>query len=65
VVVPPGEVNEFGIRAAAEDLRVALAEFLVELAKCGDLGRTDESEILRPEEVNLPLALVVLVRTGL
>src|SRR5579883_292398 len=61
VVLTPGEMNELAIGRDAVHDRVALVEFLVQLAEGGDLGRADEGEILRPEEHDLPLALVGLV----
>src|SRR4051812_35762826 len=57
----PGMVDEFRIGAAAEDLGVAISEFAVHLAEGCDLGRADEGEVLGPEEIQLPLAFVILV----
>jgi hypothetical protein len=42
----------------------AVLELLVELPECGDFGGTNEREIFRPEEEDLPLTLVVLVGNG-
>jgi hypothetical protein len=64
-MLPPGQVHELGIDAAAENLRVAILELMVELTEGRDLGWADESEILGPEEIDLPLALVVFARDGL
>jgi hypothetical protein len=50
VVVAPGEVDEFGVDAGAEELGVAVEELLVELAEGGDFGGADEGEVLGPEE---------------
>ena len=56
VALAPGEVHELRVGADAVELRVAVAELLVELAEGRDLGRADEGEVLRPEEEDLPLA---------
>ena len=56
----PVEVGELVVGGAAEDLGVAVLELVVELAECGDLGRADEGEVLRVEEDDLPLALVLV-----
>jgi len=64
-MLPPGQVHKFGIGAAAENLRVAILELVVELTEGRDLGGADECEILGPEEIDLPLALVVFARDGL
>src|SRR5882757_8901212 len=61
MVLAPCQVHEFRVRRHAVDYRVALVERLVELAEGGDLGRTDEGEILRPEEHDLPFAGFALV----
>ena len=61
----PGVVHELGIGAAAEDLRIPVGELAVHLAEGSDLSGADESEVLWPEEVNLPLAFVILVGDGL
>src|SRR5215472_13364598 len=64
-VAPPGEMYVLAVDADAEQLRVAGAELLVELAEGGDLGGADEGEILGPEEHHLPLAGEALVGEGL
>jgi hypothetical protein len=61
VVVAPGEVDELGVDAGAEELRVAVEELLVQLAEGGNLGGADEGEVLGPEEDDLPLAGIALV----
>src|SRR6266851_4613660 len=61
VVLAPGQVHELGVGRGAVEHRVAIVELAVELAEGGDLGRTDEGEILRPEEHDLPLAGIALV----
>jgi len=61
VVVAPGEVNELGVDAGAEKLRVAVEELLIELAEGGDFGGADEGEVLGPEENDFPLAGVAFV----
>src|SRR5205823_14227917 len=61
VMSAPGMVDELGIGAAAEDLRVPIRELAVHLAEGSDLGGADKGEILRPKEVDIPLAFVVLV----
>jgi hypothetical protein len=61
VVVAPREVDEVGVGARAEHLGVAVGEVLLALAELRDLGRADEGEVHRPEEEDLPLALVALV----
>src|SRR5581483_8340398 len=61
VMCAPGVMHPFGIDAAAQDLRVAFLELLVELGKAGDLGGTDKGEVFRPEEVQLPLAGIIHV----
>src|SRR5947209_3683210 len=65
VIVAPGQVHKFGIRTASEDLRVTITELLFELAKCSNFRRTDESEILRPEEEHLSLARIIVAGDGL
>jgi hypothetical protein len=65
VVGAPGVVHELRVGAAAENLGVTVLEFLVELAEGGDLRGAHEGEILRPEEVNLPLVFVRFVRNRL
>src|SRR5262249_51219302 len=52
----PREVDIVGVGADAEDLGAALAEFGRPPAELGDLGRTHEREVHRPEEDDLPLA---------
>ena len=64
MVVAPRQVDELGVGAAAKDLRIAIAKFLVQLAEGGNFRRADESEILGPEEIDLPLAGVVFVGDG-
>src|SRR5215471_4801580 len=61
MVLPPRQMHVLRIGRDAVDHRLALVERLVELAESRDLGRTDEGEILGPEEDDLPLALVGLV----
>src|SRR5216684_5384321 len=61
VVLAPRQVHELGIGRGAVEHRVAVVELAAELAEGGDLGRTDEGEILRPEEHDLPLAGSALV----
>ena len=58
VVLPPGQVHELAVGRDAIDHGVAVVEIALELAEAGDLGRADEGEVLRPEEHDLPLALV-------
>src|ERR1039458_7196226 len=65
VMSPPGVVDELAVGAASQDLRVAILKLLVEFAEGRDLRRADEGEVLRPEEINLPLILEVLVADGL
>jgi hypothetical protein len=64
VVVAPGQVDVLRIDAGAEQLRIAVGEFLVDLAEGGNLGGTDKGEVLGPEEVDLPLALVAVFGKG-
>lgn len=65
VVLAPGEMDEFGVDAGAEDLRVAFRELLGHLAEFRDLGWADEGEILGPEEEDEPFAFVGIVRNVL
>ena len=58
-------MRELVVDRAAEDLRVAVLEVLVELAEGGDLGGADKREVLRVEEDHAPLASVRLVGDGL
>ena len=58
MVLPPGQMHELAVGRDAVDHRVAVGEIATELAEAGDLGGADEGEILRPEEHDLPLALV-------
>ena len=65
LVDAPGVMHELAVGAAAEDDRVTIGEFAVQLAEGGNLGRADEGEILRPEEIDLPLVRIgVLVDLG-
>src|SRR5882757_6417284 len=61
MVLAPRQMHELRIGRGAVEHRVAIVEFAIELAEGGDLGRTDEGEILRPEEHDLPFAGVALV----
>src|SRR6185312_15394115 len=62
---PPGKVHELAVDADAEHLCVAGLELFVQPAESGDLGRTDEGEVLRPEEDDLPLAGKAVLGDGL
>ncbi len=61
MVIPPRMVHPFGVRAAAQNLRVPLLKLLVQLSEACDLCRTNEREILWPKEIDLPFAFVVEV----
>src|SRR5436189_99438 len=61
-VLAPGDVDELVVDAGAQHLRVTVLEVAVALPERGDLRRADEREVLRPEEDDLPLAGVVVVR---
>src|SRR6266853_444237 len=63
MVLAPRQMHELGVGRNTVEHRVAVVEVAVELAESGDLGRTDEGEILRPEEHDLPFAGVALVGT--
>src|SRR5262245_58204664 len=58
MVLPPGEMHELAVGRNAIDHGIAVVELAVQLAECRDLRRTDESEVLGPEEDHFPLALV-------
>jgi hypothetical protein len=58
-------MHEVRVGARAEQLRVAVGKVAVAAPELGDLGRTDEREVHRPEEDHLPLATVRLVRDRL
>src|SRR3546814_3364787 len=60
MVVAPGEIDELRVDRHAIDDGIAVVEVTVQLAEGSDLGRADEGEILRPEEDDLPLALVAV-----
>src|SRR5579864_4445753 len=62
--IPPGEVHVLAVDADAEQLRIARLELPVEPAEGGDLGGTDEREILGQEQHHLPLAGEALVAHG-
>ncbi len=64
MAVAPRVVHILRVHAGAQNLRIAVSELLVCFAECGDLRGTDESEILGPEEVNLPLAGIALLSDG-
>lgn len=64
MMVAPRQVHELRVDAAAQDLGIAVLEFLVQFAERGDLGRSYEGEVFRPEEEDSPFALVVLVGNG-
>ena len=38
MIVAPRQVDKLGINAAAQNLRIAVLEFLVQFSECGDLG---------------------------
>jgi hypothetical protein len=57
-------MHVLAVDAHAEQLRIARPEFLLQPAEGGDLGGTDEGEVLRPEEHHLPLAGEALVGEG-
>jgi hypothetical protein len=61
-MLPPGEVDEFGIGATAEHLRVAIGELTYELPEGRDFRGAYEGEVLRPEEDYLPLARKIRIR---
>ena len=65
MIIAPRKVNVLGIDAGAENLRIAVREILIRLAKGGDLSGAYEREILRPEKVDLPLAGIALIGDGL
>src|ERR1700687_6226240 len=54
VIAPPREVDEVGVVAHAEHLRIAVLEIAVPLAELDDLGRADEREVHRPGEEDQP-----------
>ena len=58
MVLPPGQMHELAVGRHAIDDRVAVGEIAGELAEARDLGGADEGEVLRPEEHDLPFALV-------
>jgi len=60
----PGVVHELGIRAATENLGVAIGKFLIQFAEGRNFGGADESEVFRPEEINLPLAGIIFLGDG-
>src|SRR5207244_11858734 len=55
---PPRCVDILVVGAAAKNLAVAIRKLAVQLAEGGDLRRTNEGEILGPEEVHLPLTRI-------
>src|SRR5947209_19239602 len=61
MVLTPGKMDVFRVRAAAQELRVPILKFRIQLAERGDLGGAYEGEVLRPEEKHLPLTRKVLV----
>src|SRR5262245_47234359 len=61
LVGPPREVNVVRVRADTEHLGPAGPELGRPPPELRDLGRTDEREIHRPEEDDLPLAWVRLL----
>src|SRR6185436_12840590 len=65
VVLAPRQVDVLVVGADAQHARVPLLEVAVALAEGGDLRRTDEREVLGPEEHDLPLAGLVLARDDL
>jgi len=65
MALAPGQVHELAVGRGAMDHGVAVVEIAVQLAKGRDLGRAHEGEVLGPEEHDLPLALVALVRDAL
>ena len=64
MIVAPRQVHELRVDAAAQDLGVAVLEFLVQFAERGDLGRANEGKVFRPKEEDSPFASVVLVGNG-
>ena len=65
MIRPPGVVDEFAVRAASQHLGVAILKLAVWLTECCDFGGADKGEVFRPEEVDLPPVLEVLVADGL
>src|SRR5262249_40497544 len=61
VMLPPGQVHELGVRARGQDLRVAILELAIEVAKALDLRGAHEGEVLGIEENDQPFALVRVV----
>ena len=57
----PVEVGELVVDGATEDLGIAIFELVIQLAECCDFGGAYESEVLRVEEDDAPLALIGLV----
>src|SRR5258708_8149975 len=60
MVLAPRQMHELGVGRGAVEHRVAVVELAVELAESGDLGRTDEGEVLRPQKHTLPLTNATL-----
>src|ERR1035437_4668225 len=64
LLIAPRPMNELRVDAGAQNLRIAVGELLVQLAEGGNLSGTDESEVLGPEEVDLPLAFKAVFGEG-
>src|SRR5689334_25274105 len=58
MVLAPGEMYVLRVDRDSVDHRITILELAIQLAEGRDLGRTNEGEVLRPEEDDLPLARV-------
>ncbi|MNJ72703.1 hypothetical protein D3C77_694010 [compost metagenome] len=61
MVATPGQVGELAVGGGTDQLGVAVAERLQQVAITLDLGGADEGEVLGPEEQHLPFAGVAVV----
>src|SRR5271166_7121974 len=54
-------MRQFGFNAASQELRLASSKLGFQSAKVDDLSQRERGEVLRPEEIHLPLAGIILI----
>src|SRR5271157_552091 len=54
-------MRQLGFDAASQELSLAFSKVGFQSAKVDDLSQRERSEVLRPEEIHLPLAGIILI----
>src|SRR5271157_5550272 len=54
-------MRQLGFNAASQELSLAFSKVGFQSAKVDDLSQRERSEVLRPEEIHLPLAGIILI----